>query len=156
MTIALQLHILVFYSRSTKCFLWSYSSPPSLNSQIIPSLPNMAAPNQTCDVNTFPSFESLPIPKDIPVGGLSRRNDTLAAMQMCCSPNPVNSVGDCVLWCEIPDDMTGKEWAACTRPYIHGDHGVAYRNEGTTATSARPTVMGVTAIALLISGLFAW
>ncbi|KAI0472259.1 hypothetical protein F4859DRAFT_98597 [Xylaria cf. heliscus] len=116
----------------------------------------MDVSNQTCDVNTFPSIESLPIPKNIPVGGLSTRNDTLVAMQQCCAPNPVNTVGDCVLWCEIPANLTGAEWAACTAPYINGAHGVAYRSEGTTATPARPTIMGVAAIALLISGLFAW
>ncbi|KAI8955184.1 hypothetical protein F4801DRAFT_377952 [Xylaria longipes] len=116
----------------------------------------MAASNQTCDVNSFPSFESLSVPDNIPVGGLSRRNDTLVAMQKCCAPNPVNSVGECALWCEIPDGTTGEDWAACTSRYIQGDYGVSYRSEGTTATSIRPTVMGVAAIALLISGLFAW
>ncbi|KAH8166416.1 hypothetical protein CIB48_g1823 [Xylaria polymorpha] len=116
----------------------------------------MAASNTTCDVNSFPSFESLGVPAGIPVGGLSRRNDTLLAMQECCAPNPVNSVGECELWCQIPEGMTAREWAFCTAPYIHGNHGVAYRSHGTTATSARPTVMGVAAIALLISGLFAW
>ncbi|KAI1425633.1 hypothetical protein F5Y12DRAFT_714127 [Xylaria sp. FL1777] len=111
--------------------------------------------NQTCDINAIPDFQSLSIPKDIPVGALSRRNDTLIAMQQCCSPNPVNSAGDCVLWCEIPKNLTGEEWVQCTNPYIDGVHGVEYQNEGMLVTALRPSVMGIAVIALLISGIYA-
>ncbi|KAI1199203.1 hypothetical protein F5X97DRAFT_125269 [Nemania serpens] len=109
--------------------------------------------NQTCDINAIPSFESLPIPQNVAVGALSRRNDTLIAMQKCCSPNPVNSVGDCVLWCEIPDRFTGAEWVDCTDPYIMDPHGVEYRNEGPKAITLHPLVLGIATFALLIASI---
>ncbi|KAI1149596.1 hypothetical protein F4825DRAFT_453278 [Nemania diffusa] len=114
-----------------------------------------AATNQTCDLNSFPSFESLNVPKHVSVGGLSTSNDTLLAMQICCAPNPVNAVGDCVLWCEIPSNSTKDGWTACTAQYVKEAHGVAYQSEGTTTTAIRPTMIGIVTIALLISGLYA-
>ncbi|KAJ2973670.1 hypothetical protein NUW58_g8882 [Xylaria curta] len=113
----------------------------------------MATTNQTCDVNRFPSFESLNVPSGIPVGGISARNDTLIAMQKCCAPNPVNRVGECELWCEIPDTLTEVQWAGCTNQYINGAHAVAYRSEGSATTSVRSIMMSVTAIVLLVPSL---
>ncbi|KAI1274442.1 hypothetical protein F5Y07DRAFT_214055 [Xylaria sp. FL0933] len=110
--------------------------------------------NQTCDVNSIPDLHSL-IPKHVAFGALARRNDTLIAMQKCCSPNPVNFIGDCVLWCELPENLTGQEWADCTKPYITTAHGAEWSNEGTFATAMRPSIMGVAMIALLISSLYA-
>ncbi|KAI0406965.1 hypothetical protein F4802DRAFT_61494 [Xylaria palmicola] len=109
------------------------------------------ASNQTCDVYNLPSFESLPVPRDIPVGGLVRRNDTLLAMQLCCAPNPVNAIGDCVLWCEIPARATGNQWLTCVNQYVKGGYAASYRNRGTTATSAPPTMVWVVILTLLIS-----
>ncbi|KAI1305083.1 hypothetical protein F5Y03DRAFT_395145 [Xylaria venustula] len=115
--------------------------------------------NQTCDVTAYPDWASLDsVPKNINVGGLSRRNDTLIAMQKCCSPNPVHSAGDdgCSLWCEIPKDTTGEEWEHCTSRYVSESHVVTYRNEGMIATAMRPTVMRIAVTALLVSGLYTW
>ncbi|KAI0964953.1 hypothetical protein F4678DRAFT_363420 [Xylaria arbuscula] len=114
--------------------------------------------NQTCNVNFYPDWKSLDgIPTKVDIGGLSRRNDTLIAMQKCCSPNPVHSAGDdnCSLWCEIPKDMTQEEWAHCTSRYVPESHIVAYRNEGMIATAMRPTLMRLAVTALLVSGLCA-
>ncbi|KAI1110751.1 hypothetical protein F5Y14DRAFT_427786 [Nemania sp. NC0429] len=113
----------------------------------------MSRSQPACDVNAIPSFDSLPLPKNVAIGALSRRNDTLLAMQKCCSPNTVNSIGDCVLWCEIPDNLTGEQWVDCTQPYIKTAHGVEYRNEGTTVVALRPLALGIAMLALLFSSI---
>ncbi|KAI0908556.1 hypothetical protein F4824DRAFT_459665 [Ustulina deusta] len=112
--------------------------------------------NQTCDITAIPSFESLPLPRDIIIGALSTRNDTLTAMQNCCLPNPVNSIGDCLLWCEIPGNSTGAQWLDCIHPYIIGHYGAEYGKTGSMAPTLRPSTMGIATIALFISGLYVW
>ncbi|KAJ8120311.1 hypothetical protein ONZ43_g2949 [Nemania bipapillata] len=114
-----------------------------------------ASSNQTCDINKYPSFESLNVPKHVSIGGLATSNETLVAMQICCAPNPVNAIGDCVLWCEIPSNSTEEEWMACTAQLVMEDHITAYRSEATMATAVRPTMVGIATIALLLSGLCA-
>ncbi|KAI1132331.1 hypothetical protein F5Y10DRAFT_231491 [Nemania abortiva] len=109
----------------------------------------------TCDLLSFPSFESLNVTKGVSVGGLSRSNETLIAMQNCCAPNAVNAAGDCALWCEIPSNITSQEeWDSCVNLYVKEAHGTAYRSEGRT-TAVRPTMMRIAMIALLVSGLYA-
>ncbi|KAK3322515.1 hypothetical protein B0H66DRAFT_206639 [Apodospora peruviana] len=56
-----------------------------------------------CDPNVLPVTESLPIATDITYGLISGNNVSDAAMVSCCSPNPVNLVNECVLWCELPE-----------------------------------------------------
>ncbi|KAI0414957.1 hypothetical protein F5X98DRAFT_347877 [Xylaria grammica] len=114
--------------------------------------------NQTCDISAFPDWAALSVPTNVTVGGLTRGNETLIAMDKCCAPNPVHSAGDddCSLWCEIPGNLTGEEWSHCTAQYIHGVHIVTFRNEGTIMTAMRPTMMGVAVAALLFSGLCSW
>ncbi|KAI0116285.1 hypothetical protein GGR51DRAFT_500907 [Nemania sp. FL0031] len=115
----------------------------------------MAASTPTCDLNSFPSFESLNATKGVSLGGLSTSNDTLIAMQNCCAPNPVHAVGDCDLWCEIPSNITSQgEWGDCVNLYVKEPHGTAYRSEGAMATVGRPTMMGIAMMTLLVSGLY--
>ncbi|KAI0529828.1 hypothetical protein GGR58DRAFT_518939 [Xylaria digitata] len=113
----------------------------------------------TCDPTNFPNWPTLTdVPTNITVGGLVRGNETLIAMEKCCSPNPVQSTGedDCALWCEIPNDTTGMEWKDCAFEYAPNLKVVTYRDASSAATTMRPTVTSVAVAVMLILGLYSW
>ena len=59
----------------------------------------MGANNKTCSFGQIQT--GLPIPADIPyfsTAGIVNDPDMIA----CCSPNPVNLVESCYLWCRLP------------------------------------------------------
>jgi hypothetical protein len=57
--------------------------------------------------DSLPSYRSLPLPTDLNIFMIPRDNRTNTseiAMRACCAPKPVNILGDCILWCEIPEE----------------------------------------------------
>ena len=58
----------------------------------------VGANNQTCNYNTIRTGLLIP---DIPYFAAPGKIDD-PAMITCCSPNPVNLVESCWLWCQLP------------------------------------------------------
>jgi hypothetical protein len=53
--------------------------------------------------NSLPSSAERLIPKDLNHVILPGNDSTAPWIVNCCDPNPVNLLGGCYLWCEIPD-----------------------------------------------------
>lgn len=51
----------------------------------------------------IPSFENLPIPKNLSVYARPGTSTSLPALKTCCAPNAVQLAESCYLWCQIPD-----------------------------------------------------
>ncbi|KAK1827041.1 hypothetical protein QBC39DRAFT_362945 [Podospora conica] len=47
---------------------------------------------------------SLPIPKGINYAAVQGRNGSEPWMVKCCTPNPVNLVDGCWVWCQLPKE----------------------------------------------------
>ncbi|KAK5627407.1 hypothetical protein RRF57_003122 [Xylaria bambusicola] len=118
--------------------------------------------NATCDLSDFPNWMSLTsVPQNITVGGLIKSNETMIAMQECCAPNPIHSTGnnDCVLWCEVPENITTfEEWKDCVFQHVGSVPGfsVDYREAQSISAAIHPTVKLVAMTGLLALGLYAW
>ncbi|KAH7191733.1 uncharacterized protein B0J16DRAFT_331694 [Fusarium flagelliforme] len=57
-----------------------------------------------CDTNILPS--RLPsLGDDAPIAYIPMTNDSYGGMSEVCSPNSVNLYGDCILWCELPEEF---------------------------------------------------
>ncbi|KAF5011988.1 hypothetical protein FDECE_1928 [Fusarium decemcellulare] len=62
----------------------------------------MNFPNASkCAEEALPSFDDLGLAKDIAIGLTQFNNDTYEAMGTCCTPNSVNLVNTCTLWCRL-------------------------------------------------------
>ncbi|KAK4448421.1 hypothetical protein QBC34DRAFT_407403 [Podospora aff. communis PSN243] len=65
--------------------------------------------------DTFPASAEALVPKDLNYVILPGNDSTAPWITECCAPNPVNQLGGCYLWCEIPDSrittnsQTGKK-----------------------------------------------
>ncbi|KAK3905730.1 hypothetical protein C8A05DRAFT_12486 [Staphylotrichum tortipilum] len=55
-----------------------------------------------CDKSSSPLLSSLPIPQNINVVSTPGNDTSWPGMVVCCTPNPVQIVNGCYLWCEVP------------------------------------------------------
>ncbi|KAI1367084.1 hypothetical protein F5Y08DRAFT_89235 [Xylaria arbuscula] len=114
--------------------------------------------NQTCDPYDNPFWDFLnSVPKNITVGGVIRTNDSLSAMQKCCTPNPVRTAteNDCALWCEIPENITKfEDWKDCLFDNDKGLSSADWRNAQSMGVAIHPSVLGFAVTALVFAGLF--
>jgi hypothetical protein len=53
--------------------------------------------------DAIPSSAEALIPKDVNYVIIPGNDSTVPWAVSCCEPNPVNVVGGCYLWCEIPE-----------------------------------------------------
>ncbi|KAI0385302.1 hypothetical protein F5Y04DRAFT_182956 [Hypomontagnella monticulosa] len=110
--------------------------------------------NQTCNINALPSFESLGIASDINVGMVSWDNQTVDAMERCCGRNSVNLVHDCVLWCEVPDNLPDStSFNICLRR-TWNESGIFGYHKASAATSVPgPSFAGLGVLVLVVGYL---
>ena len=112
--------------------------------------------NVTCSTTFIPELASLPISDDTYYVITPGQNTSDAAMVACCSPNAVNIVDTCYLWCEVPSTYSDKDT-------VTTDFGNCLRQNGKNVTiiaantsdspSRTPTITGLTVMALAISFL---
>ncbi|KAI2620119.1 hypothetical protein GGS26DRAFT_313090 [Hypomontagnella submonticulosa] len=110
--------------------------------------------NKTCNINSLPASESLGIASDITVGFVPRDNQTEEAMARCCSPNTVNLVDDCVLWCELPDQLAADQIAfnTCLRQ-TWNESGISGIHKASTAAVTSPNLGGLGMLILIVGFL---
>lgn len=92
--------------------------------------------------------------------------DIFEAVANCCEPNEVHRLaGECVLWCEIPDQYA-PDWENATANYEQDLHtncladmmdemdtdwaGVSFVKEGGVSAVERPSVMGLLLLATML------
>ncbi|KAI1080123.1 hypothetical protein F5B20DRAFT_540872 [Whalleya microplaca] len=111
--------------------------------------------NKTCSADSLPDFQQLHIVGDITVGMVPRDNGTEAAMAACCAPNSVNLVDDCVLWCQLSDELAdGSNFAQCLVNNGRKGGGISgVHKAGATMVAGRPSVIGAGLLALAICWL---
>ncbi|KYK57949.1 hypothetical protein DCS_04962 [Drechmeria coniospora] len=56
-----------------------------------------------CHPDHLIDLQSLPIAKSISYAAISGNDPFDPAMTICCHPNPVNVVEQCVEWCQLPE-----------------------------------------------------
>ena len=120
----------------------------------------------SCANNAIPAYESLGLPADINVGLTPKNNASMAAMERCCAPNPVEIVEDCTLWCELPDQFMEGLSEEDILPLILSDclqrnksnssdirAVMAHRAESLAVPATRPTMAGFGIFTLLVLGV---
>ncbi|ODA83208.1 hypothetical protein RJ55_01719 [Drechmeria coniospora] len=67
------------------------------------NLHKMANSTVACHPDHLIDLQSLPIAKSISYAAISGNDPFDPAMTICCHPNPVNVVEQCVEWCQLPE-----------------------------------------------------
>lgn len=69
---------------------------------------NSTLPAIVCDKGSMADSVTAWIPKNINYTVYSAHDVDDPAFRTCCAPNPVNLVGPCGLWCELPQRFADK------------------------------------------------
>ena len=122
-----------------------------------------------CDQTFLPSEERLDFPVGGNVGLTPKNNQSMAAMERCCSPQPVGIAEGCTLWCTLPDSIMEKvdeetdmasALESCLKQGNQSSSEIravgARSDESWAIPAARPiTATGLSMLMLLVSGLVA-
>lgn len=108
----------------------------------------------------MPDTDKLGLPPGFNLAVLPRNNQSEAVLESCCDPNPIKTVHDCYLWCELSDDKFDhpdkakyKEVINVVRQCVQNFDGPTDMIRAQGAVAANPAPKTVSSAGVLLFGL---